>query len=274
MLSRTKIILVLIVSYDRSRLNGVLAILIFVDHSLNLIISFLDHQPLLVLTTLILVASSRNLLNPCLSIWGWPSGLDHNSKIQEFCYTSGVLYKLLRDSPLKNFFLQVISCKKEEKSSTDELPPRGVQDLPLSFFCPTSCSNQESKGFFCQRATYKGKYGKAKEAIEFARADLLPQKKESWESQEKEKKRKRLRKARRWLQRRQGSVCPTRRIPFVGSRVFGHRSGPSRLKYRLLQDLVYEEAMCEGSSGNGLLYAVKQYLKRTTLRTYSAKAVP
>ncbi len=32
---------------------------------------------------------------------------------------------------------------------------------------------------------------------------------------------------------------------------------PSRLKYRLLQDFVYEEAMCEGSSGNGLPYAAK-----------------
>ncbi len=58
------------------------------------------------------------------------------------------------------------------------------------------------------------------------------------------------------------------------SRVFGFGSGPSRLKYRLLQDLVYEEAMCEGSFGNGLLMQRKQYLKRTTLRTYSAKTVP
>ncbi len=45
-------------------------------------------------------------------------------------------------------FLQVVSRKKEEKSSTDELPPRGVQDSPLSFFCPTSRSIQESEGFF------------------------------------------------------------------------------------------------------------------------------
>jgi hypothetical protein len=28
--------------------------------------------------------------------------------------------------------------------------------LPSSFFCPTSRSSQESEGFFCQRATYKG----------------------------------------------------------------------------------------------------------------------
>jgi hypothetical protein len=34
---------------------------------------------------------------------------------------------------------------------------------------------QESEGFFCQQAIYKGKYGKAKEAVESARAGLLPQ---------------------------------------------------------------------------------------------------
>jgi hypothetical protein len=38
-----------------------------------------------------------------------------------------------------------------------------------------SFSNQESEGFFCQQTTYKGKYGKAKEAVESARAGLLPQ---------------------------------------------------------------------------------------------------
>jgi hypothetical protein len=32
---------------------------------------------------------------------------------------------------------------------------------------------------------------------------------------------------------------------------------PSWFKYRLLWDLVYKEAMCEGSSGNGLPYAAK-----------------
>ncbi len=111
---------------------------------------------------------------------------------------------------------------------------------------------------FCQRASSKGKYGKAKEAVESARAGLSPQKEDVRKSRKrKEKKRKRPRKARRWLQRRQGSLCPTPRIPFFCSRVFGLRSGPSWLKYRLLRDLVYEEAMCEGTSGNGLLYAAK-----------------
>jgi hypothetical protein len=56
---------------------------------------------------------------------------------------------------------------------------------------------------------------------------------------------------------RQGSVCPQPRISFFGSRVFGFGSGPSCLKYQLLRDLVNEEAMCEGSSGNRLPYAAK-----------------
>ncbi len=39
-----------------------------------------------------------------------------------------------------------------EKSSTDELPTR----FAVEFFCPTSRSSQESKGFFFRQATYKG----------------------------------------------------------------------------------------------------------------------
>jgi hypothetical protein len=57
------------------------------------------------------------------------------------------------------------------------------------------------------------KYGKDKEAVESARAGLLPQKGDVRKLR-KEKKRKRPRKARRWLQQRQGSVCPKPRIPF------------------------------------------------------------
>jgi hypothetical protein len=48
-----------------------------------------------------------------------------------------------------------------------------LQDLPLSFFCPTSRSSQESEGFFFRWAAYKGTY---KEAVESARAGLSPKK--------------------------------------------------------------------------------------------------
>ncbi len=54
-------------------------------------------------------------------------------------------------------------------------------------------------------------------------------------------------------------MCPTPRISFFGSQVFGFGSGPSWLKYRLLRDLVYEEAMCDG-----------KFQKRTTLRSKSS----
>ncbi len=50
---------------------------------------------------------------------------------------------------------------------------------------------------------------------------------------------------------------PQPRIPFFGSRVAVFTSDPSRLKYWLLRFFFYEEAMCEGNTGNGLLYAAK-----------------
>jgi hypothetical protein len=143
------------------------------------------------------------------------------------------------------FFLQVAS----RKNGKNQVPTSYLQDSPSSFFCPTSRSSQESEGFLFQRATYKGTYA---EAVESARAGLSPK-----EGDMRNKKRKRPRKARRWLPWRQGSMCPQPRMSFFGSRVFGLGSGPSCLKYRLLWDLVYEEAMCEGSSGNGLPYAAR-----------------
>ncbi len=60
----------------------------------------------------------------------------------------------------------------------------------MSLFCPTSRSSQESKGFFCQRATYKGKYGKAKEGVESARAGLSPQKGDVRKTRKRKEKKK------------------------------------------------------------------------------------
>jgi hypothetical protein len=50
---------------------------------------------------------------------------------------------------------------------------------------------------------------------------------------------------------------PYTKNSFFGPRVLGLRSSLSWLKYRLLRYLVYGEAKCKGSSGNGLLYAAK-----------------
>ncbi len=109
------------------------------------------------------------------------------------------------------------------------------------------------------------------EAVESARAGLLPKKggreKEKKKTKEgglspqegevRKKKRKKQRKARRWLREGKVLCVLNQEISFFGSQVFGFGSGPSRLKYQLLQDLLYEEAMCEGSSRNGLPYAAK-----------------
>ncbi len=188
--------------------------------------------------------STPYLYLACLRVWGWPSGLDHNSRIR----VSSILVLVLQVTRIcrrRIFFLQVTSRKKGK----NKVPTSYLQDSPSSFFCPTSHSSQESKGFLFRRATYNGTYV---EAVESARAGLSPK-----EGDVRNKKRKRPRKARRWLPRRQGSVCPQPRMSYFGSRVIGFGSGPSCLKYRLLRDLFYEEAMCEGSSGNGLPYAVK-----------------
>jgi hypothetical protein len=109
------------------------------------------------------------------------------------------------------------------------------------------------------------------EAVESARAGLSPKKgdvrrKEEDQGRwsvatrrgcEKEEKKKTKEQGKKVAPRRQGSVCPQPRISFFGSQVFGFGSSPSCLKYRLLRDLVYEEVICEGSSGNGLPYAAR-----------------
>jgi hypothetical protein len=45
----------------------------------------------------------------------------------------------------------------------------------IKFFLSYESHKSRKRRIFCQQATYKGKYGKAKEAVESARAGLLPQ---------------------------------------------------------------------------------------------------
>ncbi len=56
--------------------------------------------------------------------------------------------------------------------------------------------------------------------------------------------------------RRQGSVCPQPDFCCWFTSIWVLRD-PSRLKYQLLRDLVYKEAMCKGSFGNRLPYAAR-----------------
>jgi hypothetical protein len=51
-------------------------------------------------------------------------------------------------------------------------------------------------------------------------------------------------------------VSSTKKFLFLVHEYLGSER-PVLLKYKLLRDFVYEEAMCERSSGNGLLYAAK-----------------
>jgi hypothetical protein len=67
------------------------------------------------------------------------------------------MFKLLQEFAVEEFFsYELLDARKEEKLSTDELPPRGVQDSGLSFFCPTSRSSQESEGFFLPTSYIQG----------------------------------------------------------------------------------------------------------------------
>ncbi len=120
-------------------------------------------------------------------------------------------YKIRRQ---RIFFPTSPLTQERKKIVPTKLSTRRVKDSPSIFFCLTSSSIQERKGLFIQRATYKGNgsTGKPRKPLS-ARADLSPQKWDVRKSR-KEKKRKRPRKARRWLQRRQGSVCPKPRINF------------------------------------------------------------
>jgi hypothetical protein len=108
----------------------------------------------------------------------------------------------------------------------------------------------------------------AKEAIESARASLSQKKKKKKEKdqgrwsvatrrgREKEEKKKTKEGERMAPAKARFRVPSTKNFFFWFTSIWVLRD-PSRLKYRLLRDLVCKEAMCEGSSGNGLPYAGK-----------------
>ncbi len=63
-------------------------------------------------------------------------------------------------------------------------------------------------------------------------------------------------KARRWLREGKVPCVLNQEFLFLVHEYLGSER-PVSFEYRLLRDLVYEEAMCKGSSGNGLPYAAK-----------------
>jgi hypothetical protein len=88
---------------------------------------------------------------------------------------------------LKNFFLRVAKRKKGRKFEYRRATSKRSTRFAVEFFLSYESLKSGKRRIFCQQATYKGKYGKAKEAIESARAGLLPQKR----GREKVKKKKR-----------------------------------------------------------------------------------
>jgi hypothetical protein len=111
---------------------------------------------------------------------------------------------------------------------------------------------QESEGLFCQRATYKGKYGKAKEAIESARAGLLPQEGDV------RKSRKERDQGRQEGGSSEGNVpCVPNQEFIVLVHEYWGSERPISIEVSAAALFFYKEAMCKESSGNGLLNAAK-----------------
>ncbi len=153
------------------------------------------------------------------------------------------MFKLLREFAVEVF----LSYKSlNARKGKIQVPTSYIQDSPSSFFCPTSRIKSRKRRIFFRQSTYKGTYV---EAAEF---------RQGWSvAQNKGDVRKKRRRPRKVAPRRKGSVCPQPRNFFFWFTSIWVLRDPSRLMYWLLRDSVYEEAMCEGSSGNGLPYAAK-----------------
>ncbi len=145
-------------------------------------------------------------------------------------------------------------------------------------FCPTSRSRQESKGFSYRRVTYKGrKYKKPRKPLsppglvchrkekkrERPRKVVCRHKKGTW------KKRKKKDQGRREGGSPEGKVpCAlNQEFLFWFTSTWVLRD-PSRLKYRLLRDFYTRKPCAKEVPETDYFTQRKQYLKRTTLRTY------
>ncbi len=156
-----------------------------------------------------------------------------------------------------NFFFPTSRLTQERVNFiTNKLPTRRVQDLPLSFFVLQVSQFKESKGFFANKLHTR--------ALEVRESQGSHWVRQGWSiatrrEHDKVEKRKEKDQGRGEGGSSEGNVpCVlNQEFLFFGSQVLVFRSDPSRMKYWLLRDLVYKEAMCEGSTGNGLLNAVK-----------------
>jgi hypothetical protein len=163
------------------------------------------------------------------------------------------------------------SFKNEEKLSTNELPTRRVQDSPLSFLSYESLNSRKAKYFFCQRATYKGKYRKTKEAVESARAGLLPQEESVRKLRKEEKKTKEGKKV---APAKAMFHMPKTKNSFFLFTIIGG-SETTHLGWVSAPVFFSTRKPCAKEVPETDYFTQqKGYLKRTTLRTNSEKAVP
>ncbi len=182
------------------------------------------------------------------------------------------------------FLLDRVSCPDTEiqvlRTKKNWVPTSYLQEgykIRRWVFCPTSRSIQGKRSiFFANELHTRASTGKPRKPLS-PPGLVYCHKKRAWESWE--KKRKRPRKARRWLQQRQCSICPKPRILFFCSRLLGVQKPPILVEYRLLcffqrgshaQRKFRKRTTLRSKRGTlkGLLYAPiqkKQYHKRTTL---------
>jgi hypothetical protein len=183
----------------------------------------LDHQPLLVLTTLILVASARQTpYLACLRVLRlaiWPRSQFQNSSLFYTCLSRTSYYENL---PSKKFFpyksLNARKGKIKYRQATYKICRRVffvlrvAQVKKAKVFFLTSYIQGHVRGscLVHQGWSVAKKGGREKEKKKTKEGGLSPQ-----EGDVRKKKRKRPRKVRRWLPQRQGSVCPPPRISFL-----------------------------------------------------------
>jgi hypothetical protein len=159
----------------------------------------------------------------------WPGHLlargiiiDHNSRIRVSSILVLVVQVTTRIRRRRIFFLQVALRKKGK----NQVPTSYLEDPPSSFFVLRVAQFKKAKDFCSDELhtrahTWKplsppGLVCRRKEKKR-ERPRKVDCRHKKGTRERRKKKRKRPRKARRWLPRRHGSVCPKPRISFFGS---------------------------------------------------------
>jgi hypothetical protein len=171
------------------------------------------------------------------------------------------VFKLLRDFAVEEFFsYESLNARKEEKSSTDELPTR----FAVEFFLSYKLLKSRKRRIFLPTSYIQGQVRESQGS---------PRVHQGWSittrrGHEEEKKRKKTKEGKKVAPAKARFRVPyTKNSFFFGSQVFGFGSSPSWLKYRLLRFFTRKPCAKEVPETDYLMQQ-KQYLKRTTLCTY------